>query len=262
MDDSFKIAQKRIAAISTSNEILCELVISFNDKVVTENIDMETGMKNMFAKVSPLPLATWFVSTIWRILYEPGPTQKSSSLPVSWIMAHDMTAAGGGFAWPNIRFVSDEKFVQIDACAQEETETECQISRYSENGSICVRRELLQTEILHFLDQICSNIPEYSKYTDLLWNFKRLKIEMADKEVAEYRIIEAMLGYDVGYAPDDIMNMLEVFHRRYGCNGIREIACAVNPVTSGDSCARIDKLRRILDFSIPRQQSEMSIPIQ
>ncbi len=55
--------------------------------------------------VSAVPLALWFASSIWRLLYECGPQRRETEL--SWRLAHHLASAGHGYLWPSLVFRSD-----------------------------------------------------------------------------------------------------------------------------------------------------------
>ena len=61
--------------------------------------------------VDAMPLALWMAQSWWRLRWEGKP--ETHSRQNSWRMAHELSAAGGGFLWPRVSFTSDQEAVFV-----------------------------------------------------------------------------------------------------------------------------------------------------
>lgn len=191
--------------------------------VIADNINLTAhkGKDPDTILVSARPFANWFLTSFWRLLYEPGPSSVEQ-LNHSWRMAHELQAAGGGFLWPNAVFFSCGENVEIRVSAALYGQEKIYSERYTKSGSVSVPAMLFREKIFSFLE-------DASERNDRLESFFNiLKAEFDNEEIKRYRMLEAMLGYDPGCAPYELVNFLTSKFHSAGQETITELACALN----------------------------------
>ena len=99
-----------------------QLSIMIGDGVATRAEDDWSGSVHPWVRLSAYPLALWFAGSWWRLLSEPAP--ESTHRGLSWRMAHEAAAAGGGFLWPSLAFEPDGENVEIICRASSAASTE------------------------------------------------------------------------------------------------------------------------------------------
>jgi len=88
---------------------LAEVTITANGRKATEIEDLSAKTVRPGVRVSAFALAQWFASNWWRLLWEP-----ERNTP-SWKMSHKVGAAGEGYLWPDLTFISDGGAVLVRA---------------------------------------------------------------------------------------------------------------------------------------------------
>lgn len=144
-------------------------------------------------------------------------------------MAHELAAVGGGYAWPSLTFSSDGKNSRVSARAQREEATTRQRVAYIENCDVEMSVPAMRDELLAFLDQTALRA-EAKGETELAARVDTLRLDIAEKDIREYRIIEAMLGYDPNFAPAKLMERFCSLSLRMRMDILEEIASGLNPL--------------------------------
>lgn len=220
-------------------DFLCNLAIIIGDRIATAN-ETAAGVARDSICVSALPLARWLCASFWRILYEPGP-HSGQSIPHSWRMAHELPAVGEGYAWPEIRFVSDCRAVEIRSVEQSRKEALFQQARYIVSAETRLPVGKLMRVLLEFLHTVAERA-KYAENSAFHVDLETLAKEAADRDTAEYNMIEAMLGYDPEEAPDELMDRFCDLSGRVPIAELAELACGLNPVCG---IRREDQLREL-----------------
>ena len=80
-----------------------------NGIALTDLYDAHAKSVRSAAYASVLHLATWLAANWWRLRWEPKPARPD----LAWRMAHELGAAGGGFAWPVLMLAADGENVSF-----------------------------------------------------------------------------------------------------------------------------------------------------
>lgn len=251
---------------------LCALKIAVADHVLTRNISCEDGAISETAVVSAWPLAAWLADNWWRLLYETGSGGnwfQKPYLSLEWKTAHSLIAADYGFQWPNIQFVSDAGNVSVKMWPDKKSDV--RLARYDgQYNDLVVGRQAFADGILEFLQ--CSSEHLKGRYAadPLRELIEQLFIEIDDESIAEYRMIEAMTGYNPDEAPEDVIKYGREIINKFGMPFFRDIASAINrsflpganPVESLeniiDAAAQVDLygVKGKFDLDLPFEASE------
>ena len=198
-----------------------EISIWVRDVCLTENMDRIGEVQRQSAHLSALHLSRWLAANWWKLAwepYEPRPTRE-------WQMSHRIGAAGGGYLWPDISFSSDWNTVMIRSVPTIPSAAEP--IHYSQECNEFVPTDIFEKGIEDFVNSTVERLrhaaPGYRELGDL-WD--EVTMEKNDPEYAEWRKLEACLGYEPDNAPDELMKDLFAECDRYGANAVQELAAA------------------------------------
>ena len=179
-----------------------QLEIKAAGQLLTTLIRTEDGVSkyDLGPYVSGYHLAEWLVWNWWRLRWEP--RQPNRKPPFDWDMTHRMTAVGQGYRWPNITISSDGFHSILTAERTDETDTPFlfYLGAYDDRP-ITVPATDFEAAVDQFIDtvlQLMSDANVSGTNLQTLWN--DLGKERSDPELARFRRIEALLGFD----PDEV----------------------------------------------------------
>lgn len=229
------------------------LKIALAHQVVTRNEDIWSRTVRDEVRLSAYPLALWFAASWWRLRWEPLP----ASLPShSWRMAHELTAAGHGYVWPRMLLASDGEITQIWA-VQSKPDSVAAV-RYLANASQTLASSEFERVIDEFINGVLARLDAMGIQNTLLHGLWREVIEeRQDQDIAAYRQLEAMLGFDPDECPEDLHGQLSELIPRAGSNAVTEIA----PLCASTQPEK--KLREIIEFvETEGLEGQVDIPVQ
>lgn len=244
MTDPFRIFAEPIGSNNPNKTIkwtTSKLVIEVNGKMLTRANDDWAHSVSDGVHLSVYPLALWFASNYWRLLYEP--THLFTADPdLDWKMAHCMSAVGDGYVWPNIKFETDGEFIMISSKATELSPSE-PISYIGNYFEIIPIKEFEKT-ISNFVQMVINRLEANSiRESDLHDLWKEIKEEQRDEASSKFRIMEASVGAD----PDemegpDIESLLRL-GTEIGEAAALEIARVCSKVNAREVIKEIEKIK-------------------
>ena len=191
--------------------------IQSDGEILTRLFRVSSNCEDTFLHAPPAPLAYWILDNWWRILHEPEP---AGAVTVDWLLAHEMSSIGGGYAWPPIRIWGEGDQVGIRARPQS-TDAHGPV-RFEADHNGWLPTDDVEQSFDAFLERVREvAVDERDVLLDLHQQIRR---ERADAEVAIWRTIEAELGFDVDEAPVSLMHQLNEFIVEYGQGAVSE-AC-------------------------------------
>jgi len=209
---------------AASEELLtrCRMSLTLNNQHLFRYEDLlgEHQVKDAIV-VSAYPLALWFTANWWRLRWEPGPLSNATGNVHDWSMSHMLAAAGSGYAWPNLVFVSDGDNIQLDL------KPDCESTgplRYIERLDTWVMAEAYETCVDQFVKQTLQKLDGAFEGTQLQELWRILSAERANPATALHRQLEARLGYDPEEAPQALLNKLTTLMTDHGEQAIQELA--------------------------------------
>jgi hypothetical protein len=136
-----------------------------------------------------------------------------------------MAAVGGGYAWPDIRFASDGLHVLVEA--RRTSGDKGAPVRYLEGPPVQVAAEAFEIGIDDFVERVLARLSSFKVLkTDLADLWAEVRSERADEAVYALRQLEALLGFDAGEAPEDLIQGLFGLRESAGRKAVNEIAAA------------------------------------
>ncbi|MGZ8245907.1 ImmA/IrrE family metallo-endopeptidase [Methylomagnum sp.] len=229
------------------------LKIALAHQVVTRNEDIWSRTVRDEVRLSAYPLALWFAASWWRLRWEPLP----ASLPShSWRMTHELAAAGHGYIWPRMLFASDGEITQIWS-VQSKPDSAAAV-RYLANATQTLSSSEFERVIDEFINGVLARLDAVGIQNTTLHDlWCEVAAERRDEEIAAYRRLEAMLGFDPDECPEDLHSQLSELIPQAGSNAVAEIA----PVCASDQPEK--KLREIIEFiETEGLEGQVDIPVQ
>ena len=186
---------------------LAEISIVVNDISLTRNTNPLTNTISDTFIAAPYPLALWFLDNWWRLCFE-----ATTDVPTTdWRMSHMLSAAGYGYCWPTIGFQSDSQNITITSIPTFAKDPTSAFYTKAYNGTISL--DTFAAAIMTFVEDCMLHAAD----AELEEIFTAVQQERDDENVALYRTIEAMLGFDAGQGPEEkITQLLSSVEQYYG----------------------------------------------
>ncbi len=200
---------------------MARLSLRVGDANLMKNEDIWSRTVQNSVLISAYPLAIWLASSWWRLNWEPLPPNRPS---LDWRMTHELGAANYGFVWPRILFASDCESIKVWAASSEDSG---QSVRYISglDRSLSVPLTDFQHGTVEFINTVLSRLHALSlQNTDLSELWRKIQVEGADPVTAQYRQLEAQMGYDPDECPESLMNQVLSQARRVGTKTLSELA--------------------------------------
>lgn len=196
-----------------------DISILANETCLTHNVELLHAVPHDYARLSAFHLSRWFAENWWRLFWEPGGSQPTPE----WQMRHNIGAVGGGYVWPNLSFTSDWNTISIRSTPTAPRAAEP--IYYTKDYRYFISASDFEQGIADFvnatIDRLSMATPSY-KDLAILWN--EVVEERHDPEAAQWRKLEACLGYDPDEAPEGLLESLQGEYSKYGAPTVHELA--------------------------------------
>lgn len=195
-----------------------DLAIRAGDTSLSFVIDNLARSPRDSIHVSLNHLARWFADSWWRLRWEPEPRGGEPSH--AWRMAHEMTAAGGGFVWPQIYFRSDGETILLSA---RHTSPKHAIQYIGDHEIVCDAKAV-ERGIDAFMSSVLARQQSMSARDPVLAEiWQAVQEERQDHEATLFRKLEAMMGFDPGEIEADEVGRLLDEARWMGEGAVLEV---------------------------------------
>ena len=227
MNDPFTITCEWLPPLHTDSDeqaTLAELAIDVAGLCATEVVDSFAKTVRTSVWVSAFPLAEWFAANWWRLLWEP------QSDTYSWRASHKVGNAGYGYIWPDLSFSSDWQTVMVSS--RPTTRWEAEPIRYLNRFDIPIALSDFESGVSDFIEGTLARLSNTQKTkSDLAELWQEITEERHNPEAAQWRTLEASMGYDPDEAPEGLIASLQEQAKRYGVYAIQEMAAAAKDQT-------------------------------
>jgi hypothetical protein len=188
-------------------------------ETATELEDTFARTVRPWLRASAYELAAWFAENWWRLRWEP------ESRTPEWRLSHSMAAAGGGVAWPDVTFTSDGVHVLVEAKSTRGGRG--MPIRYIRDMETQITAHAFESGIERFIERVLARLSDLGDgQSDLASLWGQLASERRDRGATERRRLEAMLGCDLGEAPEALLAQLEARTATAGDQAVQEVAAA------------------------------------
>lgn len=223
-------------------ETSAEFVLLVNDVSMTKLYDSWSRTVTDRARLPLYPLAEWLAVNWWRIHTE-APFEAGGLPPAQWRLSHDLTGIGGGLVWPQVRFASDDVSIQVSARAFPSAPWE-PVRYINDVPPTAIAPDEFDRASDAFIGNVLARLETLGVSAEPLTTiWEDVRTERADKDLSEWRLWEARLGYDPDQAPERLMEQLAGLFDRAG----RKAAAEVVPLMGADklmTLKRIESLAR------------------
>lgn len=194
-----------------------QIGIQANGKSLTRLFRYSSNCEDTFLHGPPARLASWLLDIWWRIFHEPEPPD---AVTAEWLLAHEMSSIGGGYAWPPVRLWSEGD--QVGIRTQPKYMDSAGPVRFGAGHSCSISSAGVERAFDAFLERVCElALDDGNVLRDL---HRQVKSERADPDVTIWRTIEGKLGFNVDKAPVELMNHLNELIATLGLGAVSE-AC-------------------------------------
>ena len=201
------------------------LEITAAGRLLTAAISVEDGKSNYHNGpcVSGYHLAEWLVWNWWRLRWEPRLPSNASSY--DWDMTHRMPAIGEGYFWPNITISSDG--LHCDLASERSNLSDSPFFYYIGAPAITIPARDFANAVDRFVLFIIERLRDNGiRDTNLQTLWHDLDTERNDLEVARFRRIEALLGFDPDETDEEYIERWIRDKDVLGENALEELAAA------------------------------------
>lgn len=166
-------------------------------------------------------------------------------------MSHKIGGAGEGYLWPDAAFISDGEAVAV--ISQPTIGREGQPVRYLNHVVEMIPAVDFEKGVDRFIEAVIGRLESHAECNrDLKSLWEEVLQERRTPGLAAYRKLEAIMGFDPGDAPDDLVENLESFQGVCGPSAVEEMAAA----SMGNA---VSDIRKLWDEARP-QALEATIP--
>lgn len=222
MNAPFTITCEWLPPLDTdSNEqaTLAELAIDVAGLCATEVVDIFAKTVRPSIWVSAFPLAEWFAANWWRLLWEP------QSDTYSWRASHKVGNSGYGYSWPDLSFSSDWQTVLVRSGHTSRLDMDA--IRYLNQFDRSVSVADFEQGVANFIEGTLARLSVIQKrQSELAELWQEITEERHNPEAAQWRSLEAGMGYDPDEAPEGLIAGLQEQAKRYGASSVQEMAAA------------------------------------
>jgi hypothetical protein len=168
-------------------------------------------------------------------------------------MSHELPAAGYGFIWPNLAFISDGESIHVKC--RPSLVLSAEPAHYLAEFDAFVPAPEFEREIDNFVELVLRRL-DSSGQTELHVLWGELLAERSDPEQTAARKMEARLGFDVDGAPSGLLDSLRDLASEAGADAADEIA----PVCAGkDPMGTLNEVIRLASGN--GVQAAFTIPV-
>jgi hypothetical protein len=222
MTDQFKISYDwlpREYGDTVERYTLADLAILVAGKSATRLEDKAAKTIRDSSRLSAYHLASWLAANWWRLRWEPA----SASKGLDWLMSHRISAAGGGYSWPNVTLLTDGRTMTVQA---RPTDSPIDPVRYLASFDELIVAEEFEAGVDDFIENVLIRLDAFDAKSDLKNRWQEVMAERADPEASAYRKLEALLSYDPDEADENFVSKLQDSTDSVGLHAMEEIAAA------------------------------------
>ena len=193
------------------------LSISARGAHLSEGFDHYNESYRRGPLVSGYPLAEWLAWHWWRLRWEP------RRQDTDWMLAHRMTAVGGGYVWPNVTIFSDG--CRAALVAKPSSRPDAKPFRYTRELAVTLSASEWEAAVDDFFLHIIARLDaDDLKATNLHRLLDDLRAERSDPELSRLRRIEALLGCNPEDLDEALVEQWIAESESLGAGAVDEIA--------------------------------------
>ena len=155
-------------------------------------------------------------------------TPSHRDLDAEWRLAHHLSSVGAGYHWPNVSIWGEGSRFGV-AVHADASNLQPSLKFVAPPRLDYVPSSTVEEAIDRFVLDVLTHVGTACDGLDA--EYRQLRSERADPEVAIWRTLEAMLGFDPDDAPEGLVRGFEALTDRYGAEPLQEAALAIRART-------------------------------
>ena len=184
---------------------------------LTEGWDHFLDGSRLGPLVSAYHAAEWFAWNWWRLRWEP---RRSTA---QWHLAHNLSAIGEGYAWPDLTIFSDGERTAL--ISSPSSDPNARPFRYFGAIPTIVSSRAWEGAVDEFVGQVLARLGAREvRDSNLGRIWSDIVAERADPEIALRRKLEALLGRDPDEIDDNRVERLVAEEEELGRTAVEEVA--------------------------------------
>jgi hypothetical protein len=201
----------------------CLLEIRVGDRFLTRVDNDFSGSVTNMPPLSAYPIALWLAASWWRLRWEASPVADSAP-SLQWRTAHEIASAGQGLVWPPVTIASDGDTVVLSVAPRTAS---FEPLRYLHKGQLLVDGTAFERALDRFIEKVVARLSERGVVTSQLQElWAEIAAERRDSEIAPYRRMEAILGFEPDEGDERLIQEFLKSRSRAGTAALDEIAYA------------------------------------
>jgi hypothetical protein len=186
-----------------------------------------------YLEVPAASLAFWLLDHWWRLRWESIPP---GGINPTWRIAHELASIGGGFAWPRITIWGEGP--RVGLISRSDPQGVMGPVRFLTDALVFVEATTFETAIDRFVEMAGeqASAAERDALTQIM---AAVQSERADPEIAAWRRLEAMAGFDPDAAPSSLMDALGLMEADYPSSDVEEVVSAAPGAEAAATFRRI-----------------------
>jgi hypothetical protein len=234
MTDPFSISCDWISPQAGPAEIAetsALIEIKVGERLATRAENDFSGSITSRPSLAAYPLALWFAASWWRLRWESvSPIEPRTE----WRMSHDMPAAGGGFVWPVLTFLSDGEAIEISS--RPSVPSALEPLHYLEEFNKFISARDFEKGVDQFVELVCARLTDRGvQDTPLQRLWREVCTERSRSELSQFRHLEAILGFDPDEGQPGLIEEFIKLSTSAGPSAVEEIAYA----SAGNSASTV-----------------------
>jgi len=222
---------------------LADICMSSGRLCITRLSDESAKTIRKGPRVSAYVMALWFAANWWRLRWEPERIKD-----ISWLLSHKLSAAGGGYYWPDLSFSSDGEWVTIHNEITPGDESDP--IRYLERIDLEIPVGDFEAAVDAFIDAVINRVVSKApSETELTGLWADVLKERRDPDLSTWRKMEALMGFDPGEAPEKTVESILHMKKDYGGSAVEEMTAAFKE-SAGEAMGRLWNEARTFAFHV------------
>ena len=183
----------------------------------------------------------------------------------SWRIAHEMAAAGYGYLWPQLFFAFDGESMHVWA-RQSAPDAQAAV-RYLLDAHHAIPGSAFEHTLDEFMAHVIARLDAVDVHRTTLHDlWHEIMEERHDADLAAYRRLEAMLGFDPDECPAELHQKFASLIPRAGAAAITELAPVCASADPGATLERVlafanaEGLEGHIDLANPLSDSIATVP--
>ncbi len=214
---------------------VAQISITLDERSLIQIVDVSGSTLRNNLRASAVSLGLWFADNWWRLRWEPIPDYGKAG--ADWRSCHELTSVSGGTTWPPVMIYGVGERMVISPITMGASKGGPAV--YLPIPITLLPAQTYEIGLDTFFRSVIENCARARDGKALKSLVSQLRRERNDSDIAAWRRLEAMLGYDVDKAPECLIKDLSFQEERLGAAAIEEAAASYPGPESSKTLAEV-----------------------